>query len=61
MHERILTFDQNIKDDIEGKPVGWYKEVFDLVFPNLDKSQANNVWKNQLEVTSSKDEDSHKD
>lgn len=56
-----LELPENIKDDIEGKPVGWYKEVFDLVFPNLDKSQANNVWKNQLEAASSKDEDSHKD
>jgi Lon-like ATP-dependent protease len=22
--------------------------VFDLVFPNLDKEQANNLWKEQL-------------
>jgi len=34
-------FSQNIKEGIEGKPVGWYSEVFDLVFPNIDKELAN--------------------
>ena len=52
---------QNIKQDIEGRPVGWYKEVFDLVFPNMDRARANAVWKDQLEQTSGKDEESGKD
>lgn len=32
---------QNIKDGIEGRPANWYSEVFDLIFPNLDREQAN--------------------
>lgn len=32
---------QNIKEGIEGHAVGWYHEVFDLVFKNLDRAQAN--------------------
>lgn len=32
---------QNIKEGIEGRPASWYSEVFDLVFPNLDREQAN--------------------
>ncbi len=32
---------QNIKEGIEGHAVGWYSEVFDLVFPELDREQAN--------------------
>ena len=39
---------QNIKEGIEGRPVSWYSEVFDLVFPNINKEQANNRWKEQL-------------
>ncbi|KEZ41088.1 Lon protease-like protein, mitochondrial [Scedosporium apiospermum] len=36
-----LELPENIKEGIEGKPVGWYSEVFDLVFPNIDKELAN--------------------
>lgn len=32
---------QNIKEGIEGRPVSWYSEVFDLIFPDLDKEKAN--------------------
>jgi Lon-like ATP-dependent protease len=32
---------QNIKEGIEGHPVNWYEDVFDLVFPNLDREAAN--------------------
>jgi Lon-like ATP-dependent protease len=39
---------QNIKEGIEGHPVGWYNEVFDLVFPGVDAKAANNMWKQQL-------------
>ncbi|SPO05954.1 probable Lon proteinase, mitochondrial precursor [Cephalotrichum gorgonifer] len=36
-----LELPENIKAGIEGRPVSWYDEVFDLVFPNLDKEAAN--------------------
>ncbi|KAK7420058.1 ATP-dependent Lon protease pim1 [Neonectria magnoliae] len=36
-----LELPQNIKEGIEGHPVAWYPEVFDLVFPELDRDQAN--------------------
>jgi Lon-like ATP-dependent protease len=39
---------QNIKEGIEGKPVSWYSEVFDLVFPDVDAAQANTRWKKEL-------------
>jgi len=39
---------QNIKEGIEGRPVAWYNEVFDLVFPGVDAKAANNMWKQQL-------------
>ncbi|RDA86115.1 hypothetical protein CP532_1156 [Ophiocordyceps camponoti-leonardi (nom. inval.)] len=46
-----LELPQNIKDGIEGHAVGWYSEVFDLVFPGLDREQANKCkiceWKKQ--------------
>ena len=45
---QLLTVPQNIKEGIEGRPAKWYSDVFDLVFPNLDSDQANNVWKQQL-------------
>jgi Lon-like ATP-dependent protease len=28
--------------------VKWYSDVFELVFPNLDKDQANGLWKDEL-------------
>jgi Lon-like ATP-dependent protease len=28
--------------------VKWYSDVFDLVFPNLDKEKASSLWKDQL-------------
>ena len=41
--------------------------MFDLIFPNLDRDQANNVWKKQLKKSKKdrekekKDEDSDDD
>lgn len=26
----------------------WYKEVFDIVFPDLDKDSANKMWEKEL-------------
>ena len=39
---------QNIREGIEGKPVVWYDEVFELVFPGLDREAANKVWEREL-------------
>ena len=33
----------------------WYSDVFDLVFPNLDKDKASKVWKDQLKKSKDKD------
>lgn len=43
-----LTCEQNIKEGIEGRPVSWYREVFDIVFPDLDKEAANKMWEKEL-------------
>jgi len=43
-----LELPENIKDGIEGKPVDWYSDVFQLVFPDVDASQANGLWKKEL-------------
>lgn len=43
-----LELPENIKQGIEGKPVSWYSEVFDLVFPDLDKDVASKLWEKDL-------------
>jgi len=43
-----LELPENIKDGIEGHAASWYSEVFDLVFPDLDKEAANHLWEAQL-------------
>ena len=48
MRTRSLTFMQNIKEGIEGRPVSWYHEVFDHVFPGLDKDACNKLWEKEL-------------
>jgi Lon-like ATP-dependent protease len=42
------NINQNIKEGIEGKPVDWYSDVFDVVFPNIDYNRANSLWKKEL-------------
>ncbi|KAF4443288.1 lon protease like mitochondrial [Fusarium acutatum] len=46
-----LELPENIKEGLEGHAVAWYPEVFDLVFPNVDKEKANTCkiceWKAQ--------------
>lgn len=54
-----LELPENIKEGITGHPAKWYSEVFDLVFPDLDKTEGNNVWKDQL--SKKKDEDDEDD
>ena len=39
---------QNIKKGIEGHAVGWYSEVFDILFADLDKTAANHIWQKEL-------------
>jgi Lon-like ATP-dependent protease len=54
-----LTIEQNIKEGIEGRPAAWYSDVFELVFPDVDQSEINGLWKAQLakQKHDSKDED----
>ena len=41
---------QNIKEGIEGHGVDWYRDVFDLVFPDLNKKEVSELWKKQLKA-----------
>jgi Lon-like ATP-dependent protease len=41
--------------------VEWYSDVFDLVFPNLDRSKASIMWQEQLTKSKSKAESQDKD
>ncbi|KAF2636902.1 ATP-dependent protease La [Massarina eburnea CBS 473.64] len=43
-----LELPENIKEGIEGRPVSWYSEVFNFVFPDLDKDSANKQWDKEL-------------
>lgn len=58
-----LELPQTIKEGIEGHPVEWYSDVFDLVFPDLDRTKANECkiceWKknNDKKEESEKSED----
>ncbi|KAK4450674.1 mitochondrial Lon protease [Podospora aff. communis PSN243] len=36
-----LELPENIKEGLEGRPASWYSEVFDIIFPNLDREAAN--------------------
>ncbi|KAI3318619.1 lon protease [Xylariaceae sp. AK1471] len=59
-----LELPENIKEGIEGRPASWYKEIFNLVFPNLHKEQANTCkiceWKKK-HGSSSSDSNNNKD
>ncbi|KHJ34244.1 putative atp-dependent protease la protein [Erysiphe necator] len=43
-----IELPDNIKEGIEGHPVKWYSDVFDLVFTDLDETRANNLWEDHL-------------
>ncbi|CAG8220028.1 unnamed protein product [Penicillium olsonii] len=43
-----LELPENIKQGIEGHPVNWYSEVFDILFPGLDQEAARTVWQKAL-------------
>jgi Lon-like ATP-dependent protease len=49
-----LELPENIKEGIEGHPVSWYSDVFNILFAKLDKEAARYVWQKQLTDTSSK-------
>lgn len=51
---------QNIKEDIEGKPVDWYGDVFDILFPNVDAKRANTLWKSALKKSSKERKESRR-
>ncbi|EAQ88181.1 hypothetical protein CHGG_04800 [Chaetomium globosum CBS 148.51] len=54
-----LELPENIKEGIEGRPASWYSEVFDLIFPNLDREQANKckICDNKNEADEKSDDD----
>ncbi|KAI4179118.1 MAG: hypothetical protein L6R41_008023 [Letrouitia leprolyta] len=55
-----IELPENIKEGIEGHAASWYSDIFDLVFPDLDREAANNLWKEQLkedEKSKSKESD----
>ncbi|KKA25907.1 Lon protease-like protein [Rasamsonia emersonii CBS 393.64] len=51
-----LELPENIKEGIEGHPVNWYSDVFNIVFANLDRDAANNAWKEQLAKPAEEDQ-----
>jgi Lon-like ATP-dependent protease len=46
---------------MEGKPVDWYSDVFDVVFPNLNKDYANALWRERLKKPSKKEAEEDRD
>ncbi|KAF2091408.1 putative LON domain serine protease [Saccharata proteae CBS 121410] len=52
-----LELPENIKEGIEGRPVRWYSDVFSSVFQDLDKEQANKLWKKELSKPAKEDKD----
>ncbi|KAJ5907693.1 ATPase AAA-type core [Penicillium taxi] len=43
-----LELPENIKQGIQGHPVSWYSEVFEILFPNLDQEAVRTVWQKAL-------------
>jgi Lon-like ATP-dependent protease len=56
-----LELPENIKEGIEGHPASWYSEVFDILFADLDKNAANQMWKKQLKEAPKKSKESHEE
>ncbi|MCJ1353199.1 MAG: ATP-dependent Lon protease pim1 [Icmadophila ericetorum] len=56
-----LELPNNIKEGIEGHGVSWYSDVFNIVFPNIDKEAVNNLWKSQLAAPANKKEKKESD
>ncbi|ETS83322.1 Lon protease [Pestalotiopsis fici W106-1] len=55
-----LELPENIKEGIEGRPARWYSDVFDLVFPDLDKEAASKCkiceWKKEHDAKKDSDD-----
>lgn len=43
-----LELPENIKAGLEGKPVGWYEEVWNVCFKDIDQQRANTLWDEKL-------------
>ncbi|KAJ5912065.1 uncharacterized protein N7473_001368 [Penicillium subrubescens] len=43
-----LELPENIKEGIEGHPVSWYSEVFDILFADLNRDAARTIWQKAL-------------
>ncbi|KAF2663741.1 ATP-dependent protease La [Microthyrium microscopicum] len=56
-----LELPENIKEGMEGKPVEWYSDVFETVFPNIDHDAANSVWKKKLSKPPKSERDDNDD
>ncbi|KAK6205018.1 Lon protease-like protein, mitochondrial [Scheffersomyces amazonensis] len=39
---------QEVKEGVTFYPVEWYQEVFDKIFPDIQKDEANQVWKQEF-------------
>ncbi|OTB03302.1 hypothetical protein M426DRAFT_321870 [Hypoxylon sp. CI-4A] len=56
-----LELPENIKEGIEGRPASWYSDIFELVFPNLDREQANRCkiceWKKEHDAKAESEKD----
>ena len=51
----LIVIWQNIKENIEGHPVDWYGDVFNIIFPDVDAAQVNHMWKEQLKEPEKKE------
>ncbi|GES74038.1 ATP-dependent protease La [Rhizophagus clarus] len=47
---------ENIKEGLNGIPVGWYDEVFKVVFGDISKEYATNTWLKMVESTAEEKE-----
>ncbi|KAI1075616.1 ATP-dependent protease La [Whalleya microplaca] len=56
-----LELPENIKEGIEGRPASWYGDIFKLVFPNIDRKQANRCKACELKKEQGKKSESEKD
>lgn len=39
---------EEVKEGVTFIPVEWYQEVFDIIFPDISKEEANSVWKEEF-------------
>ncbi|KAI5807866.1 ATP-dependent protease La [Peziza echinospora] len=51
-----LELPEYIKEGLDGRPVAWYNDVYDLVFANADQERCANLWSEQLAEKNEKDD-----